>query len=232
MLLVVYTCKLLTVFLVSMPPRLSQCPVSCGTFLIYNSTHPSPLTPHPLPPSTGQPPPSHVCHARGAQGLDLLAGVHGGFKVSWQVPLLLPHRQHTPGVSSHQEPLHLDQSRHYHSQYHCGEALGRPGELEIVISLPRFVFFLLSNFCSVFPVPMFPFRISRGSHSGAVWRAEDRQPHLWGGGHCQVSRLQLFLQRAAEKGRPSCSDLIHLKFEIPNSPYYSPLFFFGIQKKF
>ena len=114
-----------------------------------------PPPPSPLPPSTGQPPPSHVCHARGAQGLDLLAGVHGGFKVSWQVPLLLPHRQHTPGVSSHQEPLHLDQSRHHHSQYHCGEALGRPGELEIVISLPRFVFFLLSNFSSVFLFPCF-----------------------------------------------------------------------------
>ena len=55
----------------------------------------------PLPPLQGEPPSSDVCHARGAQRLDILGGVHCGLQVQGQVHRLLPHRNHTLGHPQH-----------------------------------------------------------------------------------------------------------------------------------
>ena len=55
----------------------------------------------PLPPLPGEPPSSDVCHARGAQRLDVLGGVHCSLQVQGQVHRLLPHRNHTPGHPQH-----------------------------------------------------------------------------------------------------------------------------------
>ena len=40
-------------------------------------------------PGAGKPPSSHVCYACGAQGLDVLARIHSGIQVSWEISGLL-----------------------------------------------------------------------------------------------------------------------------------------------
>lgn len=74
-------------------------------------------------PSSGQPSPSHVCYACGAQGLDLLAGVHCSIKVPWPVLGVLSTWHLSFGDACQQELLQLDQSHHHHTQYHCRETV-------------------------------------------------------------------------------------------------------------
>ena len=77
---------------------------------------------------TGQSPPSHVCYACGAQGLDILARVHCGLQVSREIPGGVPAGFLSLSDACQQESLHLDQSQHYHTEHHCGETLDGPGE--------------------------------------------------------------------------------------------------------
>lgn len=77
-----------------------------------------------VPPTcTGQPPPSHVCNACGAQGLDTVGRVHCCLKVPWQVLGCLSHWWLPLGNAWEQESLHLDQGGHNHSQYHRWQTL-------------------------------------------------------------------------------------------------------------
>ena len=76
----------------------------------------------------GQPPPSDVCHARGAQGLDPVGGVYRLVKVPWQVCGLHAHWLHAHRVPPLGPPLHVQPAAHHRAQHHCRQALGRPGQ--------------------------------------------------------------------------------------------------------
>ena len=76
----------------------------------------------------GEPSSSNVCHARGAQGLGLLARVHCGIQVQRQVSGVLPAGLLPRGHLQDQKSLHLDQGHYHHPQYNCGQALDRPGK--------------------------------------------------------------------------------------------------------
>jgi hypothetical protein len=67
---------------------------------------------------TGKSSPSNVCHACGAQGLDILARIHCCLEVPWPVLGVLSFGGVSPGDAHQQESLHLDKGHNYHPQHH------------------------------------------------------------------------------------------------------------------
>ena len=72
----------------------------------------------------GQPSPTNVGNACGAQGLDTFSGVYAGKQVPWEVHPVFSYWVCPPHIPHLRQPLHMEQSQRHHPQHYSWEIVG------------------------------------------------------------------------------------------------------------